>query len=863
MTKLYRIFKTQLLLAVVLLSATMGLAQPLVQVPANCTVVKIGTPNGVLGPGGKVGNNGIVTMTDPYPGGLFTFLQNNTTVPLVTNTLTGWSLKGDLSLPVIAPAIQTESNAVIQPTGTPASITIMSYNKKDRPAEYPPGSANSLKKWGRSKGVVSVGYNIGVCLGGGITFEVYKTYAPLPNASSPTNIPAIVGPSCLLPSTVYTFSVDQIASDNATDNIGFDDYYWSTLSSPAGFTFDPITTYYSADKSSITFKTPANLPSTIDLKCCFGRANPFDGNVSSTHTTCVSKRLVPEVTEPKVAAPCVNTGATSFVVTIDPPSVVSGYTYAWATPDTSWSLTPTSSGTSQSVSVTLLASDLNPGTITLTVGNGFCLPNKVFTYKINRNFVAPFLVSTPAGTAPVTCLIPGTAATSIQYSLPIGALSNTTTWTITPSVPNGLSIANVNASGSIINVAIPDEVNAVRGAYVLTAKPNNGCSGSTAITLNVQAKAPKEILGLTCVDRNTSAAINYTCTAPVGATSYTWILPVGWTTTAVANNTTSPSISVTPGGTLASGVLSVVANVNGCASLPSPDFTVNYKSVNPGTITLPSCYNIGSGTTAFTIANPRNYGTYTITCSNASGNTNSVPLFLSSPLTIAGSAAVSPFNITIPTGALGNYNLSIKHTGCDVFSESTVVVPVAGNGATLVNENIPVTNTTFDTYKITFPAGTTSFNWLVNGAPFTSNTANVFITGPGNNTLLAYGTGVPLTSVCANIVVGTGATACTTQLCAVVGARGFRQTNNTGTTTNNIDGISIYPNPNDGIFSIKLDEVKDFASAILVDPTGKEIVKFSLKKGENKIQKQGLPTGIYTVILVVDDKINSQRIIIK
>lgn len=309
--------------------------------------------------------------------------------------------------------------------------------------------------------------------------------------------------------------------------------------------------------------------------------------------------------------------------------------------------------------------------------------------------------------------------------------------------------------------------------------------------------------------------------------------------------------------------MSVVANVNGCASPSSPDFAISYKSVNPGAITLPSCYNIGSGTTLFSIANPRNYGTYTITCTNVAGNTNTVPLFLSSPVTIAGSATVNPFSISIPTGALGNYNLSIKHTGCDAFSESTIVVPVAGNGATLVNENILITNATFDTYKITFPAGTTSFNWLVNGLPFTTNTANVFITGPGNNTLLAYGTGAALTSVCANIVVGTGATACTTQVCAVVGNRGFRQSNNSGTTKSSIEGISIFPNPSDGLFSIKLENVLEFASAILIDPSGKEVAKFNLKMGENKIQKQGLASGAYNVLLIVDNKINSQQIIIK
>ncbi len=69
-----------------------ALAQPVIQVPAACNVIVTGSGVGVLpGFGGVVGSGGIVLMPDQYPGGLFNYIPNGT-------TLTGWSMQGDLSV---------------------------------------------------------------------------------------------------------------------------------------------------------------------------------------------------------------------------------------------------------------------------------------------------------------------------------------------------------------------------------------------------------------------------------------------------------------------------------------------------------------------------------------------------------------------------------------------------------------------------------------------------------------------------------------------------------------------------------------------------------------------------------------------
>ncbi len=284
MTKLYRIFKTQLVMAVVLLGVNIGFAQnPTVLVPAGITVVQTGT-GGVPGtstsvPPGRVGNGGIVTMTDPYAGGVFTFQPNNTTSPLVTNTVGTWSLSGDLSATTLATNL---FNAPVPILGTPLTATIKSYNKFLRtPSE---NTAPSVNSWARSKGRVTIQFTkttstTGSGCGNSISFDVFKVFAPtvllnpaIPS-QQPTNVPKIIGPRCVLPGNTYTYSVDQIVSDNLTDGIGLDNYYWTGMPTTTGTTF-----YTSADKSSITITLGITSFSAFTLKCCYGRSNPWDCN---------------------------------------------------------------------------------------------------------------------------------------------------------------------------------------------------------------------------------------------------------------------------------------------------------------------------------------------------------------------------------------------------------------------------------------------------------------------------------------------------------------------------------------------------------------------------------------------------------
>ena len=788
--------------------------QPTVKVPPACEVVVAGTGPGVtLGFGGIVGSGGVVVMPDPFDdttsGGNFTLITNGTTP-------TGWSLAGDLSIQTSSPY-----NAAVQSAGATGSLNIQSYNKRLRSAEQPSTDQPLLDpRWGRSKGRISLSYTQTPC-NSAITFDVYKRYT----GTAPSALPPIVGPDCLLPDTVYTYSVDQIASDNAGDGIGFDNYYWS------GFPSGSANVYYSADESSVTFRTGATVPSNVVLRCAYGRANPWDGQASATHTTFVTKTIgaIPSAPTFTTAPPsCLPTGSSSFNVTIASSSILAGYTYTWSAVGTSWSLVQ--SGT-QNANVTVSGLDNNPGTLTLTIDNGVCLP-AVFEYPINRNFVSPLAITGN------TCV---SAGTNNSYSIPSNALINNTTWTL----PSGWSIVSSNSPGSTVVIQVPSGTAA--GAYTLTARSTDCPGTAISLTVNVRPATPSYISPTTCVVRNGGPAVTYTTTASPGATSYSWTFPTGWTPATAT--TTTPTVSVTPGGTGSTGLLvSVIAiGASGCNSATA-SLSVSYVPITPSSITT-SCFNFGvAGQTTVAVANAPSpfYGSYTVTSS---------PTTLLTGYSYNGSTGLITLN-TSASAPAGTYNLTITHNSPSCGSSSaTFPVTVAGNGASVaITANVPGTGNCDQYSVINRPAGST-LSWYVDGVLAVSNGTTVNIFG---NALTLCGNTAP-SSVCAQVTLN----GCTTRVCApTVGTHGLRGANPSLNETT-IEGIKIYPNPNNGNFTISVDNFKDSATATVSDTSGKQIGTYTLQKGENKIKSEGIASGTYIVSLVIDGKTETRKIIIK
>ncbi|WP_298223887.1 T9SS type A sorting domain-containing protein [Flavobacterium sp.] len=764
------IFKTQLALAFVLLSANFGFAQT-VTVPSNCTVVLPGT-GGTVGAGGKVGYGGLVSMPDqqaiapyaPNQGGSFTFNQPSGV------TTASWLLKGDLTHKVFSSSV----NIIIPPSTTSITVTgnfnaavqtttglivdIFSYNKAFRPSEY---LAPSNKDWARSNGRVTVSWDEGLC-GKSMYFDVCKRFTN----STGSTVPAIVGPNCLKPNTVYTYSVDKIVSDNANDAIGFDSYYWSGI--PAAYYQNNNPDFYtSADGSSITFKTGATV-SPITLQCCYGRVNPTTINVDGgpsfflntpvgTHTTCVTKSIVAAPLQPVFSAvsanltslstmnlavnpsACLPTGAANFTLTY--PNSGPGQSYVWTSSNPNWTFSNNTTATT-TTTVTPQAGDNSPQTITLTITGNSCDP-AVFTYKINRSLAAPLVIAPTV--ALNTCL--NSTSSGNTYTVP-NSTGNTITWTINnPSGLTGITLGNANTPTVTVNTA-----GTAAGTFDLVAT-SSFCSGSITLPITVKPSLPV-----------------FTTTSP------TCMLKGATGITTIQVDTTAPGTPTT----------GYVWDLTGA----------------------PGWSNVG------TVAQQTS-STPTFTAGTGAG-----------PVIIKVSNGVSPCN---------------SAQASRTITYSTILTA-------------PNSSTSFcDQYAVT--CGTVN-SWIINGTTYTVSGTNFTISG---NNLSICGNSGAVTSVSANVTVN-GTTA--VLVAPSLGTHGLRQAS-PSTQGTKIDNAIIYPNPNDGNFTIKIIDFRENATAIVTDMTGKKVGNYNLVKGENNIKTTNLPKGSYIVILQIDGKTENKQLIVE
>jgi Secretion system C-terminal sorting domain/PKD-like domain len=845
MTKVYRIFKTQLLMTVVLFGVRIGFAQT-VTVPSNCIVVSTNTTlGGILGAGGKVTSGGVVTMADAATpnGGTFTFAgpAGVTLGPLIS-----WSLSGDLSntatAGTLAGIVGNYNGQTQPPNGT--SATIISYNKFFRPSEgVSSTSPLNNPSWARSKGKVTVGYTTnltlcpGVFIGGNVSFEIFKRFTATPV----TNVPKIVGPACVEAGVQATFSVDQIVSDNANDNIGFDQYYWSDLPTLQSGS----TQYFSADRSSITF-TPATSAS-FTIKCNIGQANPWNGGTAFTRavpgTTFVTKFVGAAPSQPVfVGGPpnglCVGTGtgANPFTLTYTSPN-----TCTWTAANTGWTIASQTAG-----SVTINTNGFNnPGVLTLTVSNGTCTP-LTFLYQINRKFGGDVAIA-PVNTSLTTnCLNIGSTSNTTSgqniFAISTSAAANQVTWSVTlansTTAATGFSFTQQAVSSSIgLNVLATASVGSyelkatnICGAilkYPFTVRPN-------AVTIN--ATSPS------CVTRG-GGAVTYTCTTSSGATGYLWSFPAGFTP-ATTFTTTTNSISVTPTSTAAAGNVTVtpLGTVTTCNGVASANYKVNLNAIAPTGITPSACVTVGSTSATLTVTNAQNFGTYTVT---------STPVGITG--TITGNGVIP---ITLPENlTAGSYALVVTH------SNSSTVAPIFNCGSASFNYTLTVGSNPYSIFTLTSAPNDTFF---ISGAPTGATYAwyvnnNLVATPPNPNQLVLQGTGTIPTSVFCNVTFN----GCTTKMVAsLVGVTHSQRITNNGFTPV-IEDVTVYPNPNKGDFTINVPKVKEIASATLYDTQGREIETFNLQTGENTIQKEDLRSGYYILSITVDGVLTAQKIKVK
>jgi hypothetical protein len=813
-------YRLWLLLCVAMMPYAM-FAQPTVSVDNNCNVVVAGT-GGSTGVGGTVGHGGIVVM-DYDDDGSFTPNANGA-------TLYTWNLLGDLSFTDTSPGTYSKSVS--------GAEDIYSHNRRERSSENP---GNSFGK--RSLGKVSITYEQGPC-NNTLEFFIYKQY-------DDSSLPPIIGPECWVPGVKYTYSVDQIASDNLEDAIGIDMYYWTVTNGDSTIVIgSDETNYYSADRSSITFVAPLVIEGVWEITCCFGRANPWDGNAPSAHSSCVTKIIGEEPTEPEVYIPCVPLGATSFMAYVVGGSIE--YDYSWNFSNEAWIFSYSPNG--DTVYVNTNTDGTSESNIILTVTKGAC-GSALFPYYVARSFDSSVSISAN------DCISAGSSQTfSINLS------SNQTIWDLPPGWEIG---PGGNPAQTTINVAIPDTASA--GQYIISAASAHCPDPSVVDTIYVKPNTPEFIteggVSPVCVDHDATSPVTYTVTASPGATSYIWSFPEGWTP---ENDTTlTPTVSVTPAGSATPAHVSVKASVDESCSSDAVNYPVNYNPVEPDDISA-DCWNFGvDGNTILTVDNAPDpfFGTYEVSVSPSS--------LLQCPTCY--SVDSSTGEITLQTSAsatAGSYTVYVKHkvTGTPSCGTSdSLAYPIDYN--IINNASISMLPLGYDLYYVVNPPSSpVAYAWFL-------DCGTTALSGETNPALTLTNGGTPPTSLCVEITKD----GCTSRVITTnIGTHSYYSIIDPPSGENIIatvlagnnaiasigdytilKDVKLYPNPNNGSFTLELPHFERAASATVYDAVGAIVQKFNLRRGVNQLEQPDSPAGNYILLLDIDGKMAAVRISIQ
>jgi hypothetical protein len=366
-------------------------------------------------------------------------------------------------------------------------------------------------------------------------------------------------------------------------------------------------------------------------------------------------------------------------------AAVSGATsYTWTLPN-GW----TGSSTSDTIQVT---AGSNGGIITVTADNG-CGSSTAQTLAITVNTV-------PSQPGAISGTTSACEASTQTYS--VAAVSGATSYTWT--LPSGWT-------GSSTTNSISATVGANSGNITVTA--NNACGSSVAqslaITVNPLPLQPTFTSGNASVCANTTQTYSV---SSVGATSYTWTLPSGWTGSSTTNNITATA--GTNGGTI-----TVVAN-NACGSSSATTLAV---VVNPGIPAQPSAI---TGNTTVCESSTQTYSVAAV--SGATSYTWTLPNGWT------GSSTSDTIQVT--AGPNGGTITVTADNGCGSSTAQSIAISVnplpAQPGA--ISGTTSICEGTTQTYSIAAVPGATSYTWtLPNGWTGSSTTDNITVTVGANS----------------------------------------------------------------------------------------------------------------------------------
>jgi PKD-like domain/Secretion system C-terminal sorting domain/Ser-Thr-rich glycosyl-phosphatidyl-inositol-anchored membrane family len=513
-------------------------------------------------------------------------------------------------------------------------------------------------------------------------------------------------------------------------------------------------------------------------------ANPIATNtssitytVTSTNGTCTFNNTVAVtvVTGSPAASVAISASPSNTICTGTTVTLTATPTNGGTAPTYQWKVNGSNVGTGS----TYISSSLsNTQTVTCVMTSGLaCVTGNPATSNA-------LVMNVQTATTPAVTI--ASSAVSICYGTNVSFTATPTNGGTTPSYQWRLNGSPVGTNANTYTNATlnsGDVVSCVMTSSALCNTAPTATSNNITMIINAVPTAPLSITGNTNICANSSN--NYSIISVIGATSYTWTLPSGW-----SGSSTSTSISTTSNTT--GGYITVTAN-NACGSSTTQGVSVNVNLVpsQPGAITgntticsgtlntyqvssvsgatsytwtLPSGWTGTSATNAINATSSTNSGNITVTANNSCGastsqtiaiNVNTVP---TQPGTISGNQTIcsgstntytisavsgaSSYSWTLPSGwsgassttsitaqantTSGNVSVVANNTcGASVARtySVTVVTPPTQPGTILGSATV-CSNATA-TYSVAAVAGASSYNWILPSGWTGSSSSNI------------------------------------------------------------------------------------------------------------------------------------------
>lgn len=457
-----------------------------------------------------------------------------------------------------------------------------------------------------------------------------------------------------------------------------------------------------------------------------------------------------------------------------------------------------------------------------------------------------------------------TAAPIANYNYP-AALCAGASITFTDVSTNSPTSWSWNIPGSSVPTSTlqnPTVTYTAAGVYSATLTATNVGGNSVSIkTFTVSTMPTVSTGGSNAICVGTSGTITAS-----GATTYTW-QPGGMTGASVV---VTPTVNTTYTVTGANGACAN-ANTKVLTVNPNPTVAVNSSTIcTGGTATLTASgattysWNTGA-TTAGINPTPASTTVYTVT-----GTTSGCNNIRTATVTVAPAPTVSVNSSTI---CIGN-STNLTASGASTYSWNT--------GATTTS--ISVTPTVTTTYTVTGANGTctnvktttVTVNALPSvslaassGTACTSATGGITLTLTGSPAGGVYsGTGVTGTSFVPQATAGTY-TATYSYTNVTTGCSRSVSTNiivNVCTGINKVsilDGkITVFPNPNNGIFTIQAN-IEDAFDLNIYNNLGQLVKTKHNLKGVNEISLNEFGRGIYSVVIKVNNDYKTVKMVIE